>query len=119
MPELLTTLRLAGGCISFGGAPSCTDLVEVVPNDGMDEKEVRRVRLLLAPTFVPFVDGRRGSVVAILRVELVLCAYAIGAFKFNHAGGVSQRNNNELRKTAEEGVSFETLAPIGWLDGRD
>lgn len=56
--ELLTEFRLAGGCMALEGRPLRIDFEGILPKEGMDENEVRRVMLLLAMAFVPFVGGR-------------------------------------------------------------
>lgn len=101
--ELLTELRLAGGCTVLGGAPLWANLEEVLPKEGMEEKEVLRMTLLLTLAVVPLVGGRweRVLVVAIFRKELIPCAEML---RRSTREGVS-RNKNNAEDWGQEKVS--------------
>jgi hypothetical protein len=63
--ELPTELRLTGGGMGLGGAPLWANFEMVLPKEGTEEKEVRRVVLLLTLAVVPFVGGRWGRVLVV------------------------------------------------------
>ncbi len=51
--------------MGLGGAPLWANFEMVLPKEGTEEKEVRRVVLLLTLAVVPFVGGRWGRVLVV------------------------------------------------------